>query len=215
MIVDKPWGKVTTYALNQPASVRIITIEPGQETSEHYHQLRDEMWVVLDEGLTVQIGNRVVQAEPGEEFVVAARSLTGSATAVTCGAACSRWRTGTRPRTTASGCRTTTEGPWNPNGEGCGSSIASDVPPCYARAARRRAVRREVQGGTRLAQGTVKWFSNEKGYGFISYPEGEDVFVHFSAIVGDGYRTLTEGQEVEFDIVDGPKGKQAANVKPA
>ena len=72
MIVDKPWGKVTTYALNQPASVRIITIEPGQETSEHYHQLRDEMWVVLDDGLTVQIGNRVVQAEPGEEFVVAA-----------------------------------------------------------------------------------------------------------------------------------------------
>jgi mannose-6-phosphate isomerase len=72
VIVDKPWGKVTTYALNQPASVRIITIEAGQETSEHYHQLRDEMWVVLDEGLTVQIGNRVVQAAPGEEFVVAA-----------------------------------------------------------------------------------------------------------------------------------------------
>jgi mannose-6-phosphate isomerase len=72
VIVDKPWGKVTTYALNQPASVRIITIEAGQETSEHYHQLRDEMWVVLDEGMTVQIGNRVVQAEPGEEFVVAA-----------------------------------------------------------------------------------------------------------------------------------------------
>ena len=68
---------------------------------------------------------------------------------------------------------------------------------------------------SRLAKGTVKWFSNEKGYGFISYPEGDDVFVHFSAIVGDGYRTLTEGQEVEFDIVDGPKGKQAANVKPA
>ena len=64
-------------------------------------------------------------------------------------------------------------------------------------------------------KGTVKWFSNEKGYGFISPPEGEDVFVHFSAIVGDGYRTLSEGQEVDFDIVDGPKGKQAANVKPA
>ena len=66
-----------------------------------------------------------------------------------------------------------------------------------------------------VGQGTVKWFSNEKGYGFISPPEGDDVFVHFSAIVGDGYRTLSEGQEVEFDIVDGPKGKQAANVKPA
>ena len=67
----------------------------------------------------------------------------------------------------------------------------------------------------RLTQGTVKWFSNEKGYGFIARPDGDDVFVHFSAIVGDGYRTLTEGQTVEFDIVEGPKGKQAANVKPA
>src|SRR5215831_731266 len=72
MIVEKPWGKVSTYALNQTASVRIIWIEPGQETSEHYHQLRDESWVVLDEGLRVQIGNREVQAEPGQEFVVAA-----------------------------------------------------------------------------------------------------------------------------------------------
>ncbi len=72
MIVDKPWGKVTTYALNQPSSVRIITIDPGQTTSEHYHQLRDEMWVVLDDGLQVQIGNRVADARAGEEFVVAA-----------------------------------------------------------------------------------------------------------------------------------------------
>ena len=74
---------------------------------------------------------------------------------------------------------------------------------------------RFVQGGTRLTQGTVKWFSNEKGYGFIARPDGDDVFVHFSAIVGDGYRTLSEGQTVEFDIVEGPKGKQAANVRPA
>jgi CspA family cold shock protein len=66
-----------------------------------------------------------------------------------------------------------------------------------------------------LTTGTVKWFSNEKGYGFISRSDGEDVFVHFSAIQGDGYRTLTEGQEVEFDIVDGPKGQQAANVRPS
>ncbi len=72
MIVEKPWGKVTTYALNQPSSVRVITIEPGAETSEHYHQLRDEMWVVLDVGLTIQIGNRVVPAQPGDEFVVSA-----------------------------------------------------------------------------------------------------------------------------------------------
>ena len=74
MIVEKPWGKVTTYALNQPSSVRMITIEPGQETSEHYHQLRDETWVVLDEGLTIQIGNRTVEAQPGEEFVVSANA---------------------------------------------------------------------------------------------------------------------------------------------
>jgi mannose-6-phosphate isomerase len=72
MIVDKPWGKVTTYALNQPSSVRVITIDPGQETSEHYHQLRDEMWVVLDESLHIQIGNRIVEARSGEEFVVQA-----------------------------------------------------------------------------------------------------------------------------------------------
>ena len=70
MIVEKPWGKVTTFALNQPSSVRLITIEPGQETSEHYHQLRDEMWVVLDEGLRIQIGNRQVEARVGDEYVV-------------------------------------------------------------------------------------------------------------------------------------------------
>src|SRR5918998_5499981 len=72
MIVEKPWGKVATYALNQPSSVRVITIEPGQVTSEHYHQLRDEMWVVLDPGLLIQIGNREVDADPGSEFVVPA-----------------------------------------------------------------------------------------------------------------------------------------------
>ena len=65
----------------------------------------------------------------------------------------------------------------------------------------------------RLAQGTVKWFSNEKGYGFIARADGEDVFVHYSAVQGDGYKTLNEGQEVEFDVVDGPKGEQAANVR--
>ena len=65
-----------------------------------------------------------------------------------------------------------------------------------------------------MAQGTVKWFSNEKGYGFITSSEGDDVFVHFSAIEGDGYKSLAEGQEVEFEVTEGPKGKQAANVHP-
>lgn len=65
-----------------------------------------------------------------------------------------------------------------------------------------------------MTQGTVKWFSNDKGYGFIAVPDGEDVFVHFSAIKSEGYRSLSEGQSVEFDIVDGDKGPQAANVRP-
>lgn len=60
--------------------------------------------------------------------------------------------------------------------------------------------------------GTVKWFSSEKGYGFIERDGGEDVFVHFSAIHGDGFKTLQEGQKVEFDVVDGSRGPQAANV---
>ncbi len=64
-----------------------------------------------------------------------------------------------------------------------------------------------------MAQGTVKWFSNEKGYGFIEREQGEDVFVHFSAIAMDGYKSLTEGQRVEFEVVQGSKGLQAANVQ--
>jgi CspA family cold shock protein len=61
--------------------------------------------------------------------------------------------------------------------------------------------------------GTVKWFNNSKGYGFIGREDGPDVFVHYSAITGDGYRTLQEGDPVEFEIVQGPKGPQAAEVK--
>ena len=60
--------------------------------------------------------------------------------------------------------------------------------------------------------GKVKWFNAEKGFGFIERDGGEDVFVHFSAIQGDGFKTLDEGQNVEFDIVEGPRGPQAANV---
>jgi CspA family cold shock protein len=61
--------------------------------------------------------------------------------------------------------------------------------------------------------GTVKWFNSEKGYGFISREGGDDVFVHFSAIQGDGYRSLDEGQRVEFDAVPGKKGDEAQNVR--
>lgn len=61
-------------------------------------------------------------------------------------------------------------------------------------------------------QGTVKWFNNAKGFGFIAREGGKDVFVHFSAIAADGYKTLNEGDKVEFNIEDSPKGPQAANV---
>ena len=63
-----------------------------------------------------------------------------------------------------------------------------------------------------MKTGVVKWFNNEKGFGFISLEGEGDVFVHFSAITGDGYKTLEEGQSVEFEVVDGAKGPQAANV---
>ena len=60
--------------------------------------------------------------------------------------------------------------------------------------------------------GQVKWFNNEKGYGFIDYITGEDIFVHYSEIKQDGYKTLSEGQRVEFDLIETPKGLQAINV---
>ena len=70
-----------------------------------------------------------------------------------------------------------------------------------------------LQGVTRIMKGTVKWFDAKKGYGFITAEDETDVFVHFSAIQMEGYKKLDEAQKVEFDIVDGEKGKQAANVK--
>jgi CspA family cold shock protein len=70
-----------------------------------------------------------------------------------------------------------------------------------------------LEEGTALATGTVKFFNAEKGYGFISREKGEDVFVHFSNIQGSGYRSLQEGQHVEFDVAPGRKGEEAQNVR--
>ena len=68
-------------------------------------------------------------------------------------------------------------------------------------------------GEKKVAKGKVKWFSNQKGYGFITTEEGKDVFVHHTAIQGEGYKSLEEGQQVEFEVQQGPKGEQAVNVK--
>jgi CspA family cold shock protein len=66
-----------------------------------------------------------------------------------------------------------------------------------------------------MAEGTVKWFNDAKGFGFISQDDGPDVFVHFSTIQGDGFKSLAEGERVNFDVEDGPKGLQASNVTKA
>ena len=66
-----------------------------------------------------------------------------------------------------------------------------------------------------MTVGTVKWFNADKGYGFIEHQDGEDVFVHFSAIQAQGFKSLTEGDRVEFEVTRGPKGLQAANVRKA
>ena len=76
-------------------------------------------------------------------------------------------------------------------------------------------LRARLQQEYKVASGTVKWFNEAKGFGFISQADGEDVFVHFSAIAGDGFKTLAEGEAIEFDVTRGPKGLQAANVRKA
>jgi CspA family cold shock protein len=77
------------------------------------------------------------------------------------------------------------------------------------------ATSKKKETSTIMETGTVKWFNDAKGYGFISRQNGEDVFVHFSAIQASGFRSLQEGQQVQFDVVKGPKGWQAENVKGA
>ena len=83
------------------------------------------------------------------------------------------------------------------------------------------ALRRENKGGSpkgrfeNMATGTVKWFNDAKGFGFITQEGGEDVFVHFSAVQASGFKSLSEGDRVEFDVTRGPKGLQAANVRKA
>jgi CspA family cold shock protein len=72
-----------------------------------------------------------------------------------------------------------------------------------------------AKGGDQLATGSVKWFDTKKGYGFIKQPDGEDIFVHYSGIAGDGFRSLRAGETVEFEISKGPKGPQATNVVKA
>ena len=68
-------------------------------------------------------------------------------------------------------------------------------------------------GGTKMSTGKVKWFNAEKGYGFITSDEGKDIFVHYSSIQSDGFRTLEEGQAVSYDLTEGARGMQAANVE--
>lgn len=70
-------------------------------------------------------------------------------------------------------------------------------------------------GGTTMNKGTVKWFNAQKGYGFITDESGKDIFVHFSGLNMEGYKTVDEGQAVVFDVIDGPKGPQATNVTKA
>lgn len=75
MQIQKPWGHVKEYALNQTATVRIIYLEANKETSLHLHNLRDDMWVIIDKGVKVQIGDQVKETKPGEEYIVPAETL--------------------------------------------------------------------------------------------------------------------------------------------
>lgn len=75
MRIEKPWGEVRQFTFNQNASVKLITLKPDQKTSLHRHHLRDDFWLILDEGIVVQIGDEVIETKPGDEFVVPAEKL--------------------------------------------------------------------------------------------------------------------------------------------
>lgn len=75
MVIKKPWGKIEAYTVNQPCTVKLITVEPGHETSLHYHRLRDDLWIILDDGLEVTIGDQVYVTREGEEFMVPAEGV--------------------------------------------------------------------------------------------------------------------------------------------
>ena len=75
MQIQKPWGSVKEYALNQTATVRIVYLEPNKETSLHSHNLRDDMWIILDKDVRVQIGDEVKETKPGDEFVIPSETL--------------------------------------------------------------------------------------------------------------------------------------------
>jgi cold shock protein len=97
------------------------------------------------------------------------------------------------------------------------SPVYAGNPPIFRKRPRQHHLYRNLQGEVEMSErvlGTVKWFNASKGYGFIERQDGPDVFVHFTAIQSDGYRSLQEGQRVEFSIEKGPKGLQAAKVVP-
>jgi CspA family cold shock protein len=94
----------------------------------------------------------------------------------------------------------------------CGFFCAPGRPAPGGEVRQRRLAPRNARQDRMRITGKVKWFNNAKGYGFIERESGSDVFVHYSAIQGNGFRSLEEGQAVEFEIVDGPKGPQAGNV---
>ena len=75
MIEEKPWGNFKQYVFNQPCSVKLITVNPNQETSLHFHNLRDDMWVILDDELRVQIGEKIYETKSGEEYVIPSEQL--------------------------------------------------------------------------------------------------------------------------------------------